>query len=60
MSGWFNIAGVLITMDIEKSSDSLGYSVTILVLKKFGFGENVGEPGKPGEKFYLKIINHMS
>ena len=41
MSGWFNIAGVLITMDIEKSSDSLGYSVTILVLKKFGFGENV-------------------
>ena len=47
-------------MDIEKSSDSLGYSVTILVLKKFGFGENVGEPGKPGQKFYLKIINHMS
>ena len=39
ISGWFNITGFLVTMDIEKSFDSLDHSFLISVLKKFGFGK---------------------
>ena len=32
--------GFLVTMDVEKSFDSLGHKFLISVLKKFGFGQN--------------------
>ena len=35
-----NIEGYLVTMDIEKAFDSLDHNFLILVLKKFGFGNN--------------------
>ena len=37
----FNITGFLTTMDIEKAFNSLGHSVLISVLKKFGFGKKI-------------------
>ena len=39
ISGWFNITGFLVTMDIEKAFDSLDHIFLISVLKKFGFGK---------------------
>ena len=41
ISGWFNITGFLVTMDIEKSFDSFDHSFLISVLKKFGFGKKI-------------------
>ena len=32
--------GCLVTMDIEKTFDSLEHKFLISILKKFGFGEN--------------------
>ena len=39
ISGWFNVTGFLVTMDIEKAFDSLDYSFLISALKKFSFGK---------------------
>ena len=39
ISGCFDIAGFLVTMDIEKAFDSLHHNFIISVLKKFGFGK---------------------
>ena len=38
ISGWFNTAGFLATMDIGKAFDSLDHSFLISFLKKFDFG----------------------
>ena len=38
VSDVFNINGFLVTMDIEKTFDSLNHSFLLAVLKKFGFG----------------------
>ena len=38
ISGWFNITGFLVTMDIEKAFHSLDHVFLNSVLKKFGFG----------------------
>ena len=38
VSDVFNIDGFLVTIDIEKASDSLKLSFLLAVLKKFGFG----------------------
>ena len=38
VSDVFNIDGFLVTMDIEKTFDSLNHSFLLAVLKKFGFG----------------------
>ena len=39
ISGWFNITGFLVTMDIEKAFDSLDHIFLNYVLKKFSFGK---------------------
>ena len=39
ISGWFNVTGFIVTMDIEKAFDSLDYSFLISALKKFSFGK---------------------
>ena len=39
INGWFNITGFLVTMDIEKTFDSLDHIFLISVLKRFGFGK---------------------
>ena len=41
ISGWFNITGFLVNMNIEKSFGSLDHSFLISVLKKFGFGKKI-------------------
>ena len=35
-----DIPGYLVTIDIEKAFDSLNHDFLLIVLKKFGFGEN--------------------
>ena len=41
ISGWFNITGFLITVDIEKAFNSFDHIFLIFVLKKFGFGKKI-------------------
>ena len=40
ISGWLNIEGFLVIMDIEKTFDSLDHDFLSSVLRKFGFGKN--------------------
>ena len=40
ISGYFNVTGFLVTIDIEKAFDSVDHSFLIFVLKYFGFGKN--------------------
>ena len=40
ISDWFNIEGFLVTMDIEKTFDSLDHDFLSSILRKFGFGKN--------------------
>ena len=56
ISGWFNIIGVLVAMDIEKAFfDSLDNSFHIFVMKRLVLEKKLS----PGYKFYLNINNHM-
>ena len=41
ISGWFNIKDLIITMDIEKTFDSLDNIFLIFILKKIVLGENI-------------------
>ena len=41
ISDWFNIEGFLVTMDIEKSFDSLDHDFLCSVLRKVGFDKTV-------------------
>ena len=38
MSESFNLKGYIVTVDIEKSFDSLGHSFILACLKKYGYG----------------------
>ena len=40
ISGKLNIDGYLVTVNIEKAFDSLDHGFLLVVLKKFGFGNN--------------------